>query len=256
MSELSEIVLRLFPWGQGASVRPEWIGIIAGASIALAGLASSFLPAYRSRRRSQVERRHRRMQAAARRALSVLDQIEHGAQKLAYLRTLEPFVFEELLLDAYARRGHSIRRNRRYTADGGVDGRVFIDGQLFLIQAKRYSGHINPTHVQEFRQTVRQRRCRGMFCHTGRTGPSARRIFGEAPEITLLSGDALLRLLAPPVDTQWPIPLGTKPKRRKADVRAVPEQGIRHKAPSQISPSSNRDCGRAGLSPAPTKLTV
>lgn len=198
------------------------------------------------------------MQAAARRALSILDQIEHGAQKLAYLRTLEPFVFEELLLDAYARRGHSIRRNRRYTGDGGVDGRVIIDGQLFLIQAKRYSGHINPEHVQEFRQTVRQRRCRGMFCHTGRTGPAARRIFGEAPEITLLSGDALLCLLAPPVDMQWPwpVPLGTKPKRRKADELAVLEQGTRRKAPSPNSPASNRGGGRAVLSPAPPELKV
>lgn len=256
MSELSEFVLRLFPWGHGTSFGLEWIGLIAGASIALAGLASSCLPAYRSRRRARVERRHRRMQAAARRALSVLDQIEHGAQKLAYLRTLEPFVFEELLLDAYARRGHSIRRNRRYTGDGGVDGRVIIDGQLFLIQAKRYSGHINPEHVKEFRQTVRQRRCRGMFCHTGRTGPAARRIFGEAPEITLLSGDSLLRLLAPPVDTRWPVPLGTKPKRGKADERAMLEQGIHHKAPSPNSPKSNRDRVREVLSPATPKFTV
>jgi restriction system protein len=196
MPEISDFLLRYLPCWPAAPDGVETVGIIAGAGIAM-GLLACLFPGYRSRRRSRIARHHKRTQAAASRALYTLDRIEHAGQKLSYLRTLRPFVFEELLLDAYARRGHSIRRNRRYTGDGGVDGTVLIDGQLFLIQAKRYRGHIDPSHVREFIDIVRQRRCRGVFCHTGRTGPAARRIIGGAPEILLLSGTTLLRFLAP-----------------------------------------------------------
>lgn len=201
MREISEVLLRHFPWWPAAPVPVETVGLIAVAGVAGVGLLACLHAAVRSRKLSRVEWRHKRMQAAAHRALVALDRIEHAGQKLAYLRALGPFVFEELLLNAYARRGHSIRRNRRYTGDGGVDGSVLIDGRLFLIQAKRYSGPIDPSHVREFVEIVRRRRCRGVFCHTGRTGPSARRIVASAPEIHLLSGATLLRLLAPASDS-------------------------------------------------------
>lgn len=55
--------------------------------------------------------------------------------------------------------------------DGGLDGQVIIDGEHWLIQAKRYSRAVSPAHVEDFltaSPAVRPRR--GLFIHTGRTG--------------------------------------------------------------------------------------
>lgn len=58
-----------------------------------------------------------------------INTFPHFGQKIAYLRKIDPFVFEELLLEGFERRGFEVIRNRRYTGDGGIDGRVKIDGQ-------------------------------------------------------------------------------------------------------------------------------
>ncbi|HIG4575661.1 TPA: restriction endonuclease, partial [Klebsiella pneumoniae] len=84
-------------------------------------------------------RRHERKQASAVRVIDKINTFPHFGQKIAYLRKIDPFVFEELLLEGFERRGFEVIRNRRYTGDGGIDGRVKIDGQTWLIQAKRYT---------------------------------------------------------------------------------------------------------------------
>lgn len=55
-------------------------------------------------------------------------------------------------------------------ADGGIDGQVIIGKYRYLIQAKRYRGHIALQHVQEFEKLLKRHNCRGLFCHTGKTG--------------------------------------------------------------------------------------
>src|SRR3546814_6309274 len=77
-------------------------------------------------------------------------------------------------------RGHRVIRNRRYTGDGGIDGEVIIDGQRWLIQAKRYRDAIRPEHVWDFAQMCATRRRRGMFIHTGRTGGMSRTVVDRA----------------------------------------------------------------------------
>ncbi|HCJ0405636.1 TPA: restriction endonuclease, partial [Klebsiella variicola] len=87
-------------------------------------------------------RRHERKQSSAVRVIDKINTFPHFGQKIAYLRKIDPFVFEELLLEGFERRGFEVIRNRRYTGDGGIDGRVKIDGQTWLIQAKRYTSYI------------------------------------------------------------------------------------------------------------------
>ncbi len=58
--------------------------------------------------------------------------------------------------------------NKRYTGDGGIDGEVIIGKYRYLIQAKRYRGHIALQHVQEFEKLLKRHNCRGLFCHTGK----------------------------------------------------------------------------------------
>lgn len=139
--------------------------------------------------------RHRRYQRQARRVLDRLPQLAGDGQRLNYLRKINPYVFEELLLIAFEHRGYPIKRNRRYSGDGGLDSQVWIDGQRYLIQAKRYARTITPAHVAAFGELVRREGCRGLFVHTGRTGLASRAELARIPEIELVSGQQLLNLL-------------------------------------------------------------
>jgi len=149
-------------------------------------------------RHYRVPIRHRWRRRQARTMCEQLcgrDRDQPAALHYARLRAMDPLAFEELLLEAFERRGHRVIRNRRYTGDGGVDGVVIIDGQRWLIQAKRYRDAIKPEHVREFAMLCATRRRRGMFIHTGRTGGMSRTICSSADGIEIVSGQRLLALL-------------------------------------------------------------
>ncbi|MDX3901461.1 MAG: restriction endonuclease [Sphingobium sp.] len=109
---------------------------------------------------------------------------------------MDPLAFEELLLESFAARGHKVRRNRRYTGDGGIDGQVIIAGRVWLIQAKRYASAIRPDHVTAFAKVCRSRGSPGIFIHTGRTGALSRAGFDSCERIELISGERLMALLS------------------------------------------------------------
>lgn len=147
-------------------------------------------------------RRHWHYRRQASRVLARLPQLAADAQRMVYLRQVNPYVFEELLLTAFARCGYRIRRNARYSGDGGIDGQVWIDGQRWLIQAKRFAATIRQEHVRAFGELVRREQCRGFFIHTGRTGTVCHDAFQTYPELRRISGQQLLRLLASAPDWQ------------------------------------------------------
>lgn len=113
----------------------------------------------------------------------------------ARLRAMDPFAFEELLLESFEQRGHKVVRNRRYIGDGGIDGQVVINGTIWLIQAKRYAGAIRPEHVVAFDTLCQTRRCWGLFIHTGRTGHQSRIFASHSGAVEIISGRSLLALL-------------------------------------------------------------
>lgn len=119
---------------------------------------------------------------------------EPPEHQMTLLRQVNPFVFEEIILTAIKRRGCKIVRNKRYTGDGGVDGRCYLNGKEYLIQAKCYSTHINPAHVKDFARICRYRKKRGLFIHTGRTGAKSKSI-ANAEGIEIISGERLLKML-------------------------------------------------------------
>ncbi|BDA75865.1 hypothetical protein CAL7716_100310 (plasmid) [Calothrix sp. PCC 7716] len=115
---------------------------------------------------------------------------------IEYLRKIEPFVFEEFLLTCFQRQGYKIVRGTRYTGDGGIDGKVYIDGRLYLIQAKRYSGGIKLAHLQEFGAVIKKNKCAGgYFIHTGKTGASCREFLATHPYVFLISGQTLIEFV-------------------------------------------------------------
>lgn len=148
--------------------------------------------------------RYNRHKVKIKKASRVLKKIrsfqgpDRNARIFSYLRKLDPFVFEELLLTAFKNQGFKIIRNRRYTGDGGIDGKV-IDktGRLILIQAKRYGGYINELHIREFSNIINDHRkaVKGFFIHTGKTGSGSKRVFSSYEGIELISGSALIDLI-------------------------------------------------------------
>ena len=162
-------------------------------------------------RRYRVPVRHRWRRRQARAMCEQLrgpDRDQPAALHYARLRAMDPLAFEELLLEAFERRGHKVIRNPRYTGDGGVDGEVIINGERWLIQAKRYRDAIRPEHVREFAMLCATRRRRGMFIHTGRTGGMSRTVVLSADGIEIVSGQRLLALLTgaqfQPGGPPWP----------------------------------------------------
>lgn len=148
--------------------------------------------------------RHWRKTRRAERALEAIRSFEGDnviPRVLAYLRKIDPFVFEELLLTALDEAGYEIRRNWRYSGDGGIDGRLKdAEGNKIIIQAKRYAGYVKPADVETFAQTVdRSDASYGVFVHTGRTGPKSH--WKKGKNVVLISGNHLVRLLTQPSDT-------------------------------------------------------
>ncbi|HGM5167663.1 TPA: restriction endonuclease [Serratia marcescens] len=155
---------------------------------------------YRARERAS-RRRHRRYQATAARVLARLALLGGDGQRLAYLRKINPYVFEELLLLAFERQGYAVIRNTSYSGDGGPDGQVIIEGKTYFIQAKRHGRTISPSHITSFGALLRHHHCDGFFIHTGRTGQLSRVMLQNHPHVHLVSGRKLLALLAG--NTEW-----------------------------------------------------
>ncbi|WP_228751111.1 restriction endonuclease [Klebsiella pneumoniae] len=143
------------------------------------------------------KRRHKRKQQQARRVLAKIQTLPAFGYKIAYLRKIDPFTFEELLLEGFKSHGFRTIRNKRYTGDGGIDGQVIIGKHRYLIQAKRYRGHIALQHVQEFDTLLKQHNCRGLFCHTGKTGAASKAVSFASERMEIISGQRLIDLLTP-----------------------------------------------------------
>jgi len=171
--------------------RAAWL-LYAVAGLLL--LLLLLLMRWRRRRRLSCEPIHRRRQREAKRHLRRLARLPTPGQQMDYLQAVNPFVFEEMILTALKRRGHRIERNTRYSHDGGIDGRALIRGRLYLIQAKRYSRHLPPEHIQQFAGVCRDRRSRGLLIHTGRVSENGHRLASKA-KVEVVGGDRLLRIL-------------------------------------------------------------
>jgi restriction system protein len=145
-----------------------------------------------------VPLRHRWRRRQARTMYSQLsgaDRDQPAGMHYARLRAMDPLAFEELLLEAFERRGYRVIRNRRYSGDGGTDGEVVICGRRWLIQAKRYRHAIRPEHVRDFAALCARRGQRGLFIHTGRTGDTSRAVIDGADGVEIVSSKRLLALL-------------------------------------------------------------
>ena len=140
------------------------------------------------------KKRHLLCKLEASQQLKRLSKLSTPQKQITHLQGVNPFVFEEMILTALKNKGYKIKRNKRYSKDGGIDGQVLINNQHYLIQAKRYKNHINPAHVQDFVQICRKRKKRGLFIHTGKTGKKSQQI-AKNSNIEIINGTRLLNML-------------------------------------------------------------
>ena len=99
--------------------------------------------------------------------LKTLRGISHASGVIKYLKKIDPYVCEEVVLSSLEDQGFEVARSKSYSGDGGCDGAVIIYGKSYLIQTKRYSGHISKQHMERFVALCRKYRVRGLFVHTG-----------------------------------------------------------------------------------------
>ena len=140
------------------------------------------------------KKRHLLCKLEASQQLKRLKKINTPQEQINHLRGVNPFIFEEMILTAIKKRGHKIKRNKRYTNDGGIDGQATIKGTDYLIQAKRYKNHIDPAHVRKFANTCKKHNKRGLFVHTGKTGKNSHQI-AQNTKIEIISENRLLNML-------------------------------------------------------------
>lgn len=176
---------------------PYVAALLMGNPVLLAALLTVIVYLlWRFRRQTASERRHQRYRATAERVYARLGELSGDGQRMTYLRKINPYVFEELLLLAFERQGYPVQRNASYSGDGGLDGKVHINGECWLIQAKRYSRAIAPAHVRDFDALLTRMGQRGLFIHTGRTGQKSREVSQATPQLKIISGQQLLNLLS------------------------------------------------------------
>lgn len=120
----------------------------------------------------------------------------HEPKILLYLRKINPFVFEELILSVIENSNIRVIRNKRYTGDGGIDGIFKIKPGKVIIQCKRYQSYINNADVLELSNKVKEDKYyMGVFVHTGKTGTKAKDTFKSDANIKFISGSKLIRLV-------------------------------------------------------------
>lgn len=115
-----------------------------------------------------------------------------------YLRQIDPFVFEEMLLTCFKEAGVRIKRNKRYTGDGGIDGKIWLKRKKVLIQAKRYKGHIKKQHVVDFDELCRHKKLKGLFIHTGSIGKHTQAFLNNSDCVGCIGDEQLIRLIQTP----------------------------------------------------------
>lgn len=135
--------------------------------------------------------RHKRYYKQAKNVLKKLSTIEHPGAKLNYLKKINPYVFEELVLLLFAKNGFAIWISKSYSADGGFDGKVFHPKIGWCpIQSKCYTQRIASSHVKEFANQCKKYPI-GFFVHTARSSDQLR-LFVQKQPCAFISGSVLI----------------------------------------------------------------
>lgn len=134
-------------------------------------------------------------------------------QRFNYIRKVDHFLWEYILLRCFEERGYSIIHTP-LTRDGGSDGFVTINGKFIVIQAKRYKGRISKSHVLELNKLVCQNKQynKGLFIHTGKSSEPILTYFKQNKDLEIISGVSRVLSLLDGLELEL---FGTRLKRAK-----------------------------------------
>lgn len=136
----------------------------------------------------------------AKKIIKILKQIaltsHYEGKIINYLRKINPYVFEEMILTVIEEHNIRVFRNTAYSGDGGIDGIFKIKQGKVLIQCKRYGKYINAKDVQDLSLKVKNDNYfMGIFVHTGKTGDKAKNITMQEKNVIFLSGSNLVNVI-------------------------------------------------------------
>lgn len=157
-------------------------------------LLLAVIGSYVRTRKTRAHNKHARNQQRTWQDLKTLRKIieeGHPGQLFAWLRKMDPYRFEELILSELQRRKLNIVRNEKYSGDGGIDGQFDLNGVRWFVQAKRYKAHIKEAHVRDFDALCQKHRAKGLFVHTGRTPEALKALERQCGVVRILSGEDL-----------------------------------------------------------------
>jgi len=104
--------------------------------------------------------------------------------------------FEELVGEAYRRKGYSVLENHRVGSDGGIDLRLNKAGNLFLVQCKHWKTQkVDVRAVREMYGVMTAERAAGAIVITSGLFTQDARNFAEDKPIDLVEGYQLAQLI-------------------------------------------------------------
>ena len=134
------------------------------------------------------QKKHKKNIQISKKVIKKLSEFESNGQAIAYLRKINPYVFEDLALSLLESRGIFVLRSKSYSGDGGMDGQFYWPKKgWYAVQSKRYGKAINPAHARAFAQLVNKKFKGGLFVHTGRTGETSEEALASE-SLYILSG--------------------------------------------------------------------
>ncbi|GAB2856258.1 hypothetical protein GCM10027277_26080 [Pseudoduganella ginsengisoli] len=137
-----------------------------------------------------------------------------GARCLAYLRRIDPLLFEEVIMSALEDAGLFVLRSQHYGGDGGGDGVVWIPGRGWCsVLCNRFRGQVHAADVRAIAWALAKSGYDGGLLVHSCLCVTALHAQLDTARIALLGGDRLLRLIRERVlECRWP----------KAKARAAP----------------------------------
>lgn len=178
-------------------VADHYVAVSVGALVLAAGLRQALKLSKKQGKVAQL--RHQRMETSASKVLAkirAMVPMQNPGPVFAYLRQMNPYAFEEMILHELEHRKLKIRRNAAYSGDGGIDGTFFLDDQKWLVQAKRYAKYVKKEHVWAFDAVCKEHKAKGLFVHTGKTPKDLLELKRQCGVVRIISGEELMLLFS------------------------------------------------------------
>ncbi len=134
------------------------------------------------------------------------------------IRALSWPAFEELVCEAYRRKGYVAEVIGSASGDGGVDVHLSRGGETVLVQCKQWKAYKVgvPTIREMLGVVVANGANKGIVVTSGRFTNAAIRFAGSTPQIELIDGDALRVLIATVQKHPMPTPAPAQAKAHAA----------------------------------------